>query len=266
MKLALAALICLVLYQGYHSQELQQQLAESRADCDTLQAEFNEAHAASQSQLAAAKSAADEATEAKAAISKNDALLKQQADRLAAITAERDKAVADAEHFRGEAESAKRDAAKEGLTAKHNTCPPPENDAAPAVSELAPRVVKDNGEFEWPQDYEKACEKARELKRPVLVMFATNGCIHCQTVSNEVLSTKQVCNKIFRDFVPCYIMVDRRDSPQFKLADTFGVNQFQYPAAVMLWPDSDTARIFRPRKTPDAFLEQVESQRAELKQ
>lgn len=161
-------------------------------------------------------------------------------------------------------EAEAREAAKAALAA-HNTCPPPTNDNPPDSRELAPRVHKSNGEFAWPEDYDAAFITARRLNRPVLAVFVTDACPHCQVLSNDVLPLKRVGDKLFVDYVPVWVMVDSKTSHEYQIAKAIGVNKFQYPAVVIQWPDSTSSVIFRPSKDPDKFLQQVEAESAELR-
>jgi hypothetical protein len=104
----------------------------------------------------------------------------------------------------------------------------------------------------------------RKLNRPLLTIFSTNGCVHCQTVNRDVLPVPRVCQKLFKDFVPCWVMVSSKRSANYQLAESMGINQFQYPAVVMEYPDGKSFQVFRPAKDPDAFLKQVASQREKL--
>ena len=61
-------------------------------------------------------------------------------------------------------------------------------------------------------------------------------------------------------------MVDSKKSANYRLADEYGVNEFEYPAVLMEYPDGKNFVLFRPSKDPQEFLRQVAEQREKLEQ
>lgn len=185
------------------------------------------------------------------------------------IIKQRDKLAADNKQLTADLAAAKKeaaDAAKLALKAEHESCPPPTTEEAVAgeATELAPRVQRPNGEKAWPEDYEWCKANARRLNRPMLTVFVTTSCVHCQTIDNDVLPDAKVGKELFTRYIPCWVMVKNRKSDNYQLAEALGVNEFKYPAIVMEYPDGKRLSPFRPSKDPEGFLKQVSTKRAEL--
>jgi hypothetical protein len=273
MKLVIAALLAVILYEGYHSQDLQQQLAQSCADVDRLQAEFSEEHTISQTQATAAKSASLDRQQAQSELrtaqqlaadlrSKTEAALAHAAD----IEKKLDAAISDVEHFKQEAETAKkeaREAAKKALADRHNTCPPPEvipKETQP--QQYAPSYTRDDGRKTWLTSFDRAEAAAKKLNRLQLVAWGTRSCPHCDEFMREC-SEQEVGKVIFTNYAPCWITVQDRET--FDLAEKYGVNKFQYPGAMLLNVETGAYVLWRPSKDSGELVRQIQEKAEGLK-
>jgi hypothetical protein len=194
---------------------------------------------------------------------------KELGESIKAIQKERNDAEAEVKRLTTDLAAAKKaaaEAAKLAMKVQHDSCPPPTTDEAIAgeTKELAPRIQRSTGEFAWPEDYQFCKTKAKELGRPQLTVFVTTSCVHCQAVDNDVLPVPRVGKTLFKQFVPCWVMVKNKKSPNYQLAEKMGVNEFRYPAVVIEYPDGRRLLPFRPSKDPDAFLKQVATKREQL--
>ncbi|BBG66328.1 hypothetical protein NNO_1625 [Hydrogenimonas sp.] len=89
-------------------------------------------------------------------------------------------------------------------------------------------------EINWQSSYEEAQKKAKELKRPILVLLVSEHCRWCRKLESETLANPDVENFINRRFVP--ILVDReRDSyPDFIKSKYVPTTFFLTPGGEML--------------------------------
>jgi hypothetical protein len=75
-------------------------------------------------------------------------------------------------------------------------------------------------------------------------------------------SEQEIGDEVFSRFAPCWITV--QDRPTMDLADKYGVNRFQYPAAMVLDTDSGKFVLWRPSKNTDELLRQIKDHAAEF--
>lgn len=148
-----------------------------------------------------------------------------------------------------------REANKAALKAAHDSCPPPE--VIPKETqkqEFAPAFKRADGTKTWRTDFDWDESKAKELGRLQFVCWGTRSCPHCDYFL-EQCSNQKIAVDVFRNYVPCWITVQDRETHD--LAERFGVNKFQYPGAMLRDPVSGKFSLWRPSKDNATLQSQV---------
>ncbi len=64
--------------------------------------------------------------------------------------------------------------------------------------------------IEWQHDFNVALNSAKEVDKPLLVVFGASWCPPCRTMKREVWPDLQVAKAVESDYIPLYIDVDDR--------------------------------------------------------
>ncbi len=172
--------------------------------------------------------------------------LKQE---LATAGTEKQQLLAQVEALAAKLADARRDAIdanKAALKAQHDSCPPPEVISEKTLEQkFAPVFQRPDGTKTWQTDFDWDESKAKEMGRLQFVAWGTESCPHCDWFLKQC-STQAVGVDVFRNYVPCYVTVQDRETS--KLADRFGVNEFKYPGAMLRDPNTGKFELWRPSK------------------
>lgn len=110
----------------------------------------------------------------------------------------------------------------------------------------------------WADGYEAGQVKAKELDRPMILLFTASGCGPCRQLKKNVLTKDEVHAALQAGFVPVQIDFSDQSSsnPNIPIARQYGVQGF--PTVLAVSSDGKDLGAFTAKRTPEAFTAWLE--------
>jgi len=67
--------------------------------------------------------------------------------------------------------------------------------------------------FDWPDDYDASLSQSKEQKKDIYLLIGSEYCPWCEKFKKNVLSDKEVIDKLKKNYVLLYLSVDIDDIP-----------------------------------------------------
>lgn len=71
-----------------------------------------------------------------------------------------------------------------------------------------------SAELDWPNDYEKAVELAKQENKNIYIFIGADRCRFCDTLKNEALTKKSVIKRLNNSYIYIYLSRDRDNVPK----------------------------------------------------
>ncbi|RYZ84175.1 MAG: thioredoxin family protein [Proteobacteria bacterium] len=127
-----------------------------------------------------------------------------------------------------------------------------EHDGAPV------EVVAAKGEIAWQPGFEAAIQKAREEKKPALIVFESSTCTFCKKMDKTTWRDQRVQDQT-RGWIPVKVNGDKRTD----LLQAYGVQGF--PTAVLVGGDGKPFAGREGYIEPNEFVDFLEKSRTKWK-
>ncbi|MBE0490640.1 MAG: thioredoxin family protein [Sulfurospirillum sp.] len=107
-------------------------------------------------------------------------------------------------------------------------------------------------EYGYAKNYDQGYAKAKELQKPLLVLFVTKTCPWCKKLENQTLSKPSVSTKILENFVPVLLDKDTDIYPQYLSVQVVPTIHFIIPS------ESKSFQMILGYKSQQTFLKLLE--------